>query len=92
MFIIKDARPLYHFAEFIQPLSSIEKQWMELKENENEQKRQELLLLQQLEVDKRRVEGGESVDEDDDEEEDNEDNESYNKDGGQSIEESLNKS
>lgn len=85
--VVKDSRPLYHFAELTQPLSSLEKQLMELKDNEK--KRQELILLQQKEAEeaeKRRLGGGDS----DEEEEDDGtmDNESY-KEGGQSVEESV---
>lgn len=85
--VIKDARPLYHYAEVNQPLSSLEKQLIELQENEK--KRKELLKKQQEEEEaaKKKLDGGESVD-DEDEDDGTIDNESF-KDGGGSVDQSV---
>jgi hypothetical protein len=49
MFIVQDARPLYHFAEEDAPISSMEREYLRLKELKAKEEKEKLYRLQQVE-------------------------------------------
>lgn len=61
-FVVKDARPLYHFAERAQPLSSLEQRLADLQSNE--QRQAELLAQQAAAEAEKLLDGAESDEED----------------------------